>query len=56
MSDLAVWRERWLAIYRHEQVRVWSPLPCDDECLPSAHDFHRGWAGGGDNLATKVPR
>jgi hypothetical protein len=32
MSGLAVWRERWLATYRHQQVRLWSPLPCD-ECL-----------------------
>jgi hypothetical protein len=33
MTGLAVWRERWLAIYRHQPVRLWSPLPCDDQCL-----------------------
>lgn len=32
MSGLAVWCKRWLASYRHQQVRLWSPLPCD-ECL-----------------------
>jgi hypothetical protein len=33
MTGLAVWRERWLAIYRRQPVRLWSPLPCDDQCL-----------------------
>jgi hypothetical protein len=33
MTGLAVWRERWLAIYRHQPVRLWSPLPRDDQCL-----------------------
>jgi hypothetical protein len=32
MSGLALWRDRWLDTYRHQQVQFWSPHSID-ECL-----------------------